>query len=129
MQFMLLIYIDPARIDALPPGEFDAHMRDCLAKVDGLRAQGHVLDSQQLEPPSTARAVRHRDGATRISDGPFAETKEFLAGFNLIEADDLDGAVRIAESMPWTRFGAIEVRPVRDMDGVRRRVGAAVATA
>jgi hypothetical protein len=61
----------------------------------------------------------------RVTDGPFAETREFLAGFNLIEAADLDDAVRIAESIPWTRFGAIEVRPVRDMGAVRRRVGAA----
>ncbi|GGZ53082.1 hypothetical protein GCM10008101_02780 [Lysobacter xinjiangensis] len=125
MQFMLLVYIDEARLAELPDGEFDAHMRHCFDNADALRAQGCLLDSQQLEPPSTARAVRHRDGAMRVTDGPFAETREFLAGFNLIEAADLDEAVRIAESMPWTRFGAIEVRPVRDMGAVRRRVGAA----
>lgn len=124
MHFMLLIYIDQARLDALPPGGFDAHMRDCLAKVDALRAEGRVLDSQQLDAPSTARVLRHRDGAMRISDGPFAETKEFLAGFNLIEAADQDEAVRIAASMPWSRFGSIEVRPVRDLDAMRASVGA-----
>jgi hypothetical protein len=85
------------------------------------------VSSQQLAAQSPARAVRNRDGASLISDGPFAETKEYLAGFNIIEAHDIDEAVRIAESMPWTRFGAIEVRPVRDIDGVRRRVGAATA--
>lgn len=127
MQFMLLIYIDEARLAAVPDAEFDGHMRDCFAKMDGLQAQGRLVSSQQLEAPSTARAVRQRDGASRISDGPFAETKEYLAGFNIIDADDIDEAVRIAESMPWTRFGAIEVRPVRDIDGVRRRVGAATA--
>ncbi|TZF90121.1 YciI family protein [Cognatilysobacter lacus] len=124
MQFMLLVYIDDARLAELPDGEFDRHMRECLVSADALRAEGRLLDSQQLEPPSTARAVRHRDGAVRISDGPFAETKEFLAGFNLIEAADLDEAVGIAEAMPWTRYGAIEVRAVRDIDAVRRRVGA-----
>jgi hypothetical protein len=129
MQFMLLIYIDESRLAALPEAEFDGHMRDCFHKMDGLQAQGRLVGSQQLEPPSSARSVRNRDGRSRISDGPFAETKEFLAGFNIIEAADLDEAVRIAESMPWTRFGTIEVRPVRDIDGVRRRVGADAATA
>ena len=124
MQFLLLIYIDGARLAELPEAEFDGHMRDCFAKMDALQAKGCLGGSQQLEAPSTARSIRHRDGATRISDGPFAETKEFLAGFNLIEAADIDEAVRIAESMPWTRYGAIEVRPVRDIDAVRRRVGA-----
>lgn len=124
MQFLLLIYIDDARLAEVPAAEFDRHMRECFAKVDTLRAEGRVLMSQQLEPPASARALRHRDGTTRISDGPFAETKEFLAGFNIVEVADMDEAVRIAESMPWTRFGAIEVRPVRDIDGVRQRVGA-----
>jgi len=59
-----------------------------------------------------------------VLDGPFAETKEVLAGFNLIEADDLDAAVQIAQEFPWTRTGCIEVRPVRDFEAVRRRVGA-----
>ena len=99
-------------------------MHHCFVNADELRREGRLLESQQLEPPSTARAVRHRDGAMRISDGPFAETREFLAGFNLIEAADIDEATRIAESMPWTRYGAIEVRPVRDIEAVRRRVGA-----
>ena len=124
MQFILLIYIDGARLDALPQAEFDGHMRDCFAKFDALQAQGRLIASKQLEPPSTARAVRRFDDGPRISDGPFAETKEFLAGFNLIEAEDLDEAVRIAESLPWTRYGTVEVRPVRDLDAVRRRVGA-----
>ncbi|HEY4583290.1 MAG TPA: YciI family protein [Lysobacter sp.] len=124
MQFMLLVYIDEARLAELREDEYDAHMRHCLDNADALRAQGRMLDSQQLEPPAAARAVRHRNGATRVTDGPFAETREFLAGFNLIEAADLDEAVRIAGTLPWTRFGTIEVRPVRDMDAVRRRVAA-----
>ena len=69
--------------------------------------------------------MRVREGRTRVVDGPFAETKEYLAGFNLIEAADMDEALRIAQSFPWSQTGCIEVRPVRDMDAVRRRVGAA----
>ena len=66
-----------------------------------------------------------RDGVSRVTDGPFAETREFLAGFNLIEAESMDAAMAIARQFPWARFGSIEVRPVRDMRAVRERVGAA----
>jgi len=125
MKFLMMIYIDEALLEALPAGEFDTRMRGCLAHADELRAQGQLHDSQQLEPVSTARSVRVRGERTRIIDGPFAETKEYLAGFNLIEAADMDEAMRMALEFPWARFGCIELRPVRDMDAVRRRVGAA----
>jgi hypothetical protein len=124
MKFLMMIHVDEALLQALPEGEFDHMMRGCLAHADELRAQGRVLDSQQLEPPATARSFRVRQQRSTVFDGPFAETKEYLAGFNLIEADDLDHAMRIAQEFPWARIGAIEVRPVRDMEAVRRRVGA-----
>jgi hypothetical protein len=124
MKFMLLIYIDHALISALPQAEYDSMMRDCLQHADELRASGVLLDAQQLELPPTARALRVRDQRARIVDGPFAETKEYLGGFNLIEAPDHDEAVRIAGEFPWTRIGCVEVRPVRDMDQVRVQVGA-----
>lgn len=124
MRFMLLIHIDEARVAALPEGEFDRLMRGCFETADALRRDGVLIDSQQLEPAVTARTARSRDGRMRITDGPFAETKELFAGYNLIEAPDFDTAVRIAEAMPWTALGCIEVRPVRDMDAVRARVGA-----
>jgi hypothetical protein len=69
--------------------------------------------------------VRIRNGRTSVVDGPFAETKEMLGGFNLIEAADMDEAVRIAAEFPWTATGCVEIRPIRDMNAVRRRVGAA----
>jgi hypothetical protein len=125
MKFMLLIYTDTTILDALPAAEFDATMRGCLEHADELRTEGRLLDSQQLESPSTARSMRSRKGQLTIMDGPFAESKEVLAGFNVIEAEDMDEAVRIAAQFPWTRTGSIEIRPVRDMDTVRRRVGAA----
>ena len=124
MKFLLMVYTDPVLLDALPEGEFDRLMKGCLHKADELRAAGVLLDSQQLELPSSARSVRTRNGNTHIVDGPFAEAKEVFAGFNLIEAPDIEEAVRIANSFPWTRTGSIEVRPVRDMDAVRVRVGA-----
>jgi hypothetical protein len=125
MQFLLLVYSDDELIEALPEGQFDTRMRGCFNKADDMRADGKLLASQQLEHAATAKTVRVREGRVRVVDGPFAETKELLAGFNLIEAADMDEAVRIASEFPWTQTGSIEVRPVRDMDAVRRRVGAA----
>lgn len=125
MKFLVMIYADDGLMDALPAGAFDHMMRGCLAKADALKDAGCLIDSQQLEAPAQARSVRVRDGRTQVLDGPFAETKEYLAGFNLIEAVDMDEALQIAQRFPWSQTGCIEVRPVRDMDAVRQRVGAA----
>ena len=125
MQFLTLIHIDPALLAELPADEYGRLMRGCLEKADALQDGGCLLGSQQLEDPGSARTLRVRDGLARVTDGPFAETREFLAGFNLIEAADIDDAMRIAREFPWSRFGSIEVRPVRDMQRVRERVGAA----
>ena len=124
MKFMLLVYIDPDLLAALPPERYDAVMRGCIAHADELQAQGVLLQSQQLEPPPRASTLRTRAGVSRLLDGPFAETKEYLAGFNLIEARDRAHAEAIAAEFPWTQFGSIEVRPVRDLDAERLRVSA-----
>jgi hypothetical protein len=124
MQFLLLIYNDDSLLEALPAGQADTMMHDCFVHADELRAQGHLLQSQQLEAPAAAKTVRVRNGRTHVVDGPFAETKEVLGGFNLIEADSLEDAVRIAADFPWASTGSVEVREVRDIDAVRRRVGA-----
>jgi hypothetical protein len=122
MKFAILIYTDNTLLDALPEGQFDAKMRDCLAHADELRQDGRLLDSQMLERAATAKSVRVRNGRQTIVDGPFTETKELLAGFNLIEAEDLEEAVRIAAEFPWTHTGCVEVRAVQDIEAVRRRV-------
>ena len=122
MKFAIIIYTDRALLDALPEGQFDAKMRDCLEHADELRQDGQLLDSQMLQGAATAKSVRVRNGRQTIVDGPFAETKEMLAGFNLIEADDMDEAVRIATEFPWTHTGCVEVRAVQDIEAVRRRV-------
>jgi len=124
MQYLLLVYIDPPLLAAAPAGQFDTEMRQCLQHADELQQQGTLLGFQQLEAPDTAKSVRVRGGKTRIVDGPFAETKEVLAGFNLIEAETFDEAVRIAQEFPWTQYGCIEVRQVADVAAMRRRVGA-----
>jgi len=124
MKFMLLIYNDSTMLDALPQAQFDATMRRCLEHADELRKDGHLLDSQMLESASTAKSVRSRKERMTIVDGPFAESKEVLAGFNLIDAEDMDEAVKIAMQFPWARTGCVEVRPVRDIGAVRQKVGA-----
>ncbi|GLC25699.1 YciI family protein [Roseisolibacter agri] len=128
-QFVLLIYTDRALLDALPDGEADAMMRDCLAHADDMRRDGRLLDTQMLADPTTAKAVRIRNGRLTALDGPYAETKEVLGGFNLIEAADMEEALRIAAEFPWARTGCVEVRAVADVGAVRERVGAPAAPA
>ena len=124
MQYLALVYIDNELLEDLPDDEPDAMMRTCLGHADELKANGKLIGFQQLEDAATAKSVRIRNGRASVVDGPFAETKEILGGFNLIEAADMDEAVRIAAEFPWARTGCIEVRAVRDVEAVRRRVGA-----
>lgn len=124
MKYLLLVYIDPELLDAVPAQDYDSEMRQCIRHADTLRSQGTMLGFNKLEAPQQARTVRVREGRTAIFDGPFAETKEVLAGYNLIEADSLEEAVKLAGQFPWARYGSMEVRPVADMDAERVRVGA-----
>jgi hypothetical protein len=123
VQFMLLIYNDDSLLDALPAGQADAMMRDCFAHADELHQEGHLIESRMLQGPERAKSVRIRHGRSTATDGPFAEAKEVLGGFNLIEAKDMDEAIGIASGFPWARTGCVEVRPVEDIESVRRRVG------
>lgn len=127
MKYLVMIYCDASLLSALPEGEFDTMMRGCFAKADALHAKGTLKDSQQLETPEQSKTIRVRQGRTTVVDGPFAETKEYLGGFNLIEADSMEEAIDIASAFPWASIGSIEIRPVRDMNAVRVRVGAAEA--
>jgi hypothetical protein len=123
MKFMLLIYNDEKVVESLQSnGKFDGLMRDCFDHVDVLARQGKFLDAQQLDLASTAKSVRVRNGKVSALDGPFAETKEVLGGFNLIEADSMEEAVEIASHFPWAQTGTVEVRPVRDINMVRENV-------
>jgi len=127
MKFMLLIYNDSKLLDAMPAPEFDANMRECLSHADELREKGKLIQSQMLEGAETAKSVRIRKGRMTAIDGPFSETKEVLGGFNLIEAENMEEAVRIAAEFPWANTGCVEVRPVRDIGAVRERVNDATA--
>ena len=124
MQYLLLVYTDAELMAKLPEAEFAAEMRDCLAHSDAQMAEGKVLGFQQLQPAATARTVRSRNGRAAVLDGPFAETKEMLAGFTLVECESLDEAVRMAQELPWIKYGSVEVRAVGDIAAMRARVGA-----
>ena len=104
----------------MPAGGSTAPCSGCFVHADELRAQGKLTQSMQLEAASTGKTVRIRNGRTSVVDGPFAETKEILGGFNLIEAADIDEAVRIASEFPWAETGCIEVRRCATWTRARR---------
>jgi hypothetical protein len=109
MKYVCLVYGEEGPMRDVP----DA---DCAAYAGSLEASGHMLAGQALQPVETATTVRVRDGKTSVVDGPFAETKEQLAGFYLIDARDLNEAIQIAAGIPPARIGSIEVRPARELD-------------
>lgn len=125
MKYLLMIYVDPAELGAMSDEEFNARMAECLAHADELRGAGKLLDAQMLEGARTAKSVRIRRGRQMVTDGPFTETKELLAGFNLIEADSIEEAVRVASEFPWAETGCIEVRPVLEISTVRAQLASA----
>ncbi len=108
MKYLCLVYGDEALM-----AEMDD--RECMACVQDLSASGHFLAGQALQPVTSATTLRIRNGKVAITDGPFAETKEQLAGFYLLEARDLNEALDKAAKIPPARIGSIEVRPIREL--------------
>ena len=106
MKYLCLVYLDEKRLGELPD-------QDCVDFDTSIRKSGHCIASEALQSVQTASTVRVRDGKVSITDGPFAETKEQLAGFYMIEAADLAEATAIAARIPPARVGSIEVRPIR----------------
>ena len=106
MKYLCLVYLDENRLHELPD-------EDCVEYDASIRKSGHCIASEALQSVQTATTVRVRNGKMSITDGPFAETKEQLAGFYMIEARDLNEAIQIASKIPPARVGSIEVRPVR----------------
>ncbi len=118
MKYLCLVYGEESKIGAMTDDE-------CMAYDEALRNRGLCLASEALQSIQTATTVRVRNGKVSISDGPFAETKEQLAGFYLVDARDLNDAIQIAAEIPPARVGSIEVRPIRDLtstSGERRRI-------
>ena len=112
MQYLLMIYDAEKLWTTMPEAERNALMGEYMKFSQDIRASNHMVAGDALQPTHTATTVRVRDGKTTTTDGPFAETREQLGGYFLIEAKDLDEATMIAAKIPSARFGSIEVRPV-----------------
>jgi hypothetical protein len=110
MRYLLIVHVDRALIGRLSPEEGRDLTRRCMAEDDELRRSGHLIDCGPLAEPETARIVRRRGDRISVIDGPYAETKEHVGGFILIEARNMDEAVAIAEKSPMAAMGSIEVR-------------------
>ena len=115
MKYMLLVYLDE---NVLSRGERERCYRDSAGLARELHSSGHYLGASPLEPTSLATSVRLRDGKRLVTDGPFAETREQLGGYYLIEARDLDEAIGIAARVPVAGVGTIEIRPVLEISGL-----------
>lgn len=115
MKYAALVYYQEQLISAMSDQAWHDLNQECIAGVERLSAQGSYLAGEALQPIDTATTVRVRNGETVITDGPFAETKEQLAGFYLLEARDLNEALQLASRIPPARLGSIEVRPIREL--------------
>jgi hypothetical protein len=115
MKYLCMVYFAENALDALSRSESAALTGECLAFGDEIRTSGHYLAAEALQPVRTATTLRVRHGRLSTTDGPFAETKEQMGGFYLIEARDLDEAIRVASKIPPARLGSIEVRPIREL--------------
>ena len=109
MKYLCLVYLEGSKLRAVPDAE-------CMNCGNGLRDKGVLLSAEPRYPVETAKTLRIRNGKTLITDGPFAETKEQLAGFYLIDATNHEEALKIAAKIPPAREGSIEVRPVRELE-------------
>ncbi len=117
MKYLCLVYYDERIMQRMSQDEWDALNRECIACVDDLSGSGHFLDGAPLQSTDTATTLRVRNGDVMLTDGPFAETKEQLAGFYMLEARDMNEALRLAQNIPPARYGSVEIRPVRELLG------------
>jgi len=125
MKFLCLAYEEQRALDALSESEWHALRKETLDYVDRLQKSGRLILAQALQSAATASTLRVRSGKLSVIDGPFAETKEQVGGFFLIEAADFDEAVQVAAQWPSARIGSIEVRPIEEALRMDRRYAAA----
>jgi hypothetical protein len=116
LRYLCLIYSNEKDMGAMSQSEMDALMKEYFAFTDDIQKSGHHLGGEALQPVETATTVRVRNGKISTTDGPFAETKEQLGGYYLIEARDLNDAIQVAARIPSAREGCVEVRPIMEFD-------------
>ena len=114
MRYLCMVYFDEAALEALTPEAYARLARACRDGDADLEAKGQLVIASPLDRVKNARTVRVRDGRVATLDGPFAETKEQLGGFIVVEADSIDAALAVAERSPFARLGCVEVREMRD---------------
>jgi hypothetical protein len=128
MKYICLGYIDETKWDAVPESEQNALMDECFAYDDELRANGHFVGGEALQSARNATTLRWQNGKVNITDGPYAETKEQLGGILILEAKDLNHAIRLISNHPGVKAGPFEIRPAEDLaamirESERRRSG------
>ena len=116
MKYLCLIYSDEKLFEAMPSAEWEALVGEHVDYDEELRRSGHFIASEALQAVQTATVIRVRNGRLATTDGPYAETKEQLGGFYLIEARDLNEAIQVASRIPSARLGGIEVRPIMELE-------------
>ncbi len=130
MKYLCLIYENEREWESKSPADSEAVMTEYFGFTEDIRKNGKYVAGEALQPTATATTVRVRNGKVSTTDGPFAETKEQLGGFYMIEAKDLNDAIQVAARIPSARWGTIEVRPVMDFsDEATKREEAASARA
>jgi hypothetical protein len=116
MRYLCLIYDDEKKMASMPKSESDAIFGEYYGFTEGIKQSGQWLGGEALQPVETATTVRVRNGKISTTDGPFAETKEQLGGYYLINAKDLNDAIQVAGRIPSARYGSVEVRPIVEFD-------------
>jgi hypothetical protein len=116
MKYLLLCCHEEKKLDSMSETECGAVMEETMAYCEALKKSGYLIGVEQLEPVQTATTVQVRNGKLSVTDGPFAETKEQIGGFFLINARDLNEAIQVASKFPSVRLGSMEVRPVRELN-------------
>ncbi len=116
MKYLCLIYDEEKKMTTMSKDEGDGMMGEYFAFTEGIKKSGHYLGGNALQPIHTATTLRLRNGKMSTTDGPFAETKEQLGGYYLIEAKDLNEAIQVAGKIPSVRYGSIEVRPIMEFN-------------
>jgi len=116
MKYLCLIYDEEKKLETMSKADGEAMMSEYFGFTEGIKKSGHYLGGNALQPVHTATTVRVRNGKVSTTDGPFAETQEQLGGYYLIEAKDLNDAIQVAQKIPSSRIGSIEVRPIMEFD-------------
>jgi len=116
VRYLCLIYDEESKWGTMPKEQAEAMMGEYFAFTEGIKQSGHYVGGEALQPTQTATTVRVRGGKISTTDGPFAETKEHLGGYYLINAKDLNDAIAVAAKIPSSRIGSIEIRPIQEFN-------------